>query len=206
MKRILIVEDEAVTALHLKQELTDLGYEVVGTVDNAADAVRLATAATAPRPDLVLMDIQLAGAGDGVSAASIIRPAADVPVVFLTAHGDEATLQRALDASPFGYILKPLQVRELSVNIELALYKHGKEKEMRRLVKELELALAKVNVLSGLLPICTSCKRIRDATGTWRQLEAYITTHSEAEFSHTYCPACEEIEQQRLEEAAAGNG
>lgn len=205
MKRILIVEDEAVTALHLKQELTELGYEVVGMVDNAADAVRMASAATAPRPDLVLMDIQLAGAGDGVSAASIIRPAADVPVVFLTAHGDEATLQRALDASPFGYILKPLQVRELSVSIELALYKHGKEKEMRRMLKELELALAKVHALSGLLPICASCKRIRDGTGAWRQLEAYITTHSEAAFSHTYCPACEEIEQQRLG-TTAGNG
>lgn len=186
--RILIVEDEAITALDLKRELIALGYEVAGTAANATDAV---SAATRLKPDLVLMDIRLDGSVDGITAASAIRGNDDLPVVFLTAHADEATLDRALTAAPFGYVLKPFQVRELKVSIEVALYKHARETEIHRLVVELEAALAKVKLLTGLLPICASCKKIRDAEGRWIPIESYIHSHSEADFTHGICPQCE---------------
>ena len=185
--RILIAEDEAVTALDLKRELIALGYEVTGIADNASDAVN---AAASQKPDLVLMDIHLSGSMDGIVAASAIRGSEDLPVVFLTAHSDQTTLDRALLASPFGYILKPFQVRELKVTIEVALYKHRKEAENHRLVIELEAALGKVKLLSGLLPICASCEKIQDAKGQWHVLEEYIRSHSEADFIHGLCPAC----------------
>ena len=186
--RILIVEDEAVTALDLKRALLGLGYEVVGIADNASDAVN---SAASLRPDLVLMDIHLAGSVDGIAAASAIRGADDLPVVFLTAHADKDTLARALTASPFGYVLKPFQVRELRVSIEVALYKHAREAEIRALVVELEAALAKVKLLTGLLPICSWCKKIRNADDQWLQFEEYICKHSEADFTHGICPECE---------------
>ena len=185
--RILIVEDEAITALDISRELISLGHEVVGVADNAADAVRIAGEL---KPGLVLMDIRLSGDIDGITAASAIRGNEDIPIVFLTAHADESTLERALNAAPFGYILKPFHNRELKVCIEVALYKHRKESEMRLLVLELEAALSKVKLLSGLLPICASCNKIRDETGQWHRIEEYITAHSEAEFTHGVCPEC----------------
>lgn len=187
--RILIAEDEAVTALDLKRELIALGYEVTGIADNASDAMN---AAAAQKPDLVLMDIHLSGSMDGIVAASAIRGSENLPVVFLTAHSDQTTLDRALLASPFGYILKPFQVRELKVTIEVALYKHRKEAENQRLIAELEAALGKVKLLSGLLPSCASCKKIQDAKGQWHVLEEYIRSHNEADLTHGLCPDCTE--------------
>ena len=121
---ILIVEDEAVTAVGLKRELTALGYQVVGMADTAEDAVH---AAEEHKPDLVLMDITLAGVVDGVTAATAIRGSLGLPVVFLTAHADSVTLQRAMFAGPFGYLLKPFTNDELKAAIEVALHKRGTE-------------------------------------------------------------------------------
>lgn len=185
--RILIVEDEAVTAMDMKQELITLGYEVVGIEDNADDADR---ATGELRPDLVLMDIRLYGSVDGIEAATNLRGKYHVPIVFLTAHSDTATLQRAIEASPFGYLLKPFQIRELKVTIEVAIFKHRKEEQVRHLVNDLTAALEKVRLLSGLLPICAWCKKIRDEKGKWHVVEEYVQTHSEAKFTHGACPDC----------------
>jgi CheY-like chemotaxis protein len=184
---ILIVEDEAITALDLKHQLTTLGYQIAGVADTAEDAVRMAKER---RPNLVLMDIRLGSELDGIVAASAIRGHDDLPIVFLTAHSDQMTVARALAASPFGYILKPFEVRELKVTIEIALYKHAREKESRELLKELSLALSKVKGLTGLLPICSGCKRIHDESGQWLNLEDYIRAHTGAGFSHGICPEC----------------
>ena len=128
-KRILIVEDEALTVLALKHELIELGYEIAGDASTAADALR---AAEANRADLVLMDIQLDGGISGVAAAAAIRGQLDVPVVFLTAHASAETVARAVESGAFGYLLKPYTVRELKAVIEIALHKHDTETAMRR--------------------------------------------------------------------------
>ena len=128
-KRILIVEDEALTVLALKHELIELGYEIAGDASTAADAL---SAAEANRADLVLMDIQLDGGISGVAAAAAIRGHLDVPVVFLTAHASAETVARAVESGAFGYLLKPYTVRELKAVIEIALHKHDTETAMRR--------------------------------------------------------------------------
>jgi len=124
--RILIVEDEAVTVAALRRELTFLGYQVAGIADNAEDSFRIAEK---EKPDLVLMDITLAGKLDGVAAATAIRGSLGLPVVFLTAHADDATMKRAMLAGPFGYLLKPFGRLELKAAIEVALHKHRTELE-----------------------------------------------------------------------------
>lgn len=129
--RILIVEDNAIVAYNLQDKLLDMGYESCGVLLSGEDAV-----ARLPElePDLVLMDIRLPGEIDGVEAAAQIRAKYDVPVIYVTGHSDEATLQRAKCTEPFGYLLKPFDEREVMSAIEMALYKH----RMERLLRESE--------------------------------------------------------------------
>ena len=115
--RILVVEDEAVTALDLEDVLLSLGHQVVGTVDSAPAAV---SAAARLRPDLVLMDIRLAGGTDGVDAAVTIRNRLGMPSIFLTAQTDFATRQRSLAARPLGWLDKPFETRNLRDLLERA--------------------------------------------------------------------------------------
>ena len=118
--RILIVEDEAIIALDIGQQLARLGYETVGHASEGEEAVRMAGES---RPDLVLMDIQLGGDMDGIAAAKLIRERHRLPIVFLTAFAADDILARAKLIEPFGYILKPFSERELRTVLEMALYK-----------------------------------------------------------------------------------
>jgi CheY-like chemotaxis protein len=127
--RILIVEDEAITVSALKRELASLGYEIAGASSTTAEALK---AVESRRPDLVLMDITLAGAVNGIVAAVAIRGNFHVPVVFLTAHADDRTMERAVGAGAFGYVLKPFSGAGLKAAIETALHKHRTEVEGRR--------------------------------------------------------------------------
>jgi CheY-like chemotaxis protein len=142
------------------------------------------------RPDLVLMDILLEGDMNGVEAAELIRDQMDVPVVYITCLNEPSLLDRAVKANAYGYILKPYNNVELRYTIEIALVKYQAAKERERLIAQLEKALGEVKRLSGLLPICASCKKIRDENNTWQPIEQYIHAHSEADFSHGICPEC----------------
>ena len=102
--RILIVEDEAIVAESLKDQLINLGYQVCGTASNGVDAMKIMENSD---PDLVMMDIMLEGSMDGVEVASRIREERGTPVIFLTAFSDNATLQRAKVTEPFSYLIKP---------------------------------------------------------------------------------------------------
>ena len=186
-EKILIVEDEAIVMLHIRRALEKLGYIVAGMAGAGDEAV---IKATEIRPDLVLMDIVLKGEIDGIEAADKIRTALNVPVIYLTAHADEATLQRAKVTEPFGYIVKPFRERDLQIAIEFALYKGRMEGERNLLIHQLQDALENVRTLSGMLPICSYCKKIRDDKGYWNQLEAYLREHSGTEFTHSICPDC----------------
>lgn len=126
-KRVLIVEDQLIVTRDLRNRLNDLGYIPVAETAFAEESITLAERL---QPDLILMDIRLAGEMDGVEAASIIGERFHLPVVFLTAHAEDATLDRAKQAEPYGYIVKPFEDRELRTVIELALHKHGTEKAL----------------------------------------------------------------------------
>jgi PAS domain S-box-containing protein len=119
--RILIVEDERITAEDLADILKGLGYEVSAVVSSGADAIREVERRP---PDLVLMDIRIKGDMDGAETARILRERFDIPVVYLTAHADRETLERAKQSRPMGYILKPFQESELHASVEIALSKH----------------------------------------------------------------------------------
>jgi PAS domain S-box-containing protein len=317
-QQILIVEDELVVATSIQVCLRKAGYDVPAIVSSGEEAIQLAGQI---RPDLVLMDIRLQGEMLGAEAAEQIRTQFDIPVVYLTAYADEASLQRAKASQPFGYLVKPFRSEELRSTIEMALYKHEidrklQESELRyrmvseltsdfaycvrveldgsfviewitdaharitgytrdeamaiggwqrlvhagdlplalehlemvlagqmdirefriirkdggvrwlrnharpvwdahqgrvvriyaaaqdttgrrqaqeereRLILELQDALSKVKTLKGLLPICASCKKIRDDQGYWTSVEVYILQHSTAEFTHGICPEC----------------
>jgi two-component system, response regulator PdtaR len=120
-KRILIVEDETIVAMTLEDALHGMGYSVAGTVSTAEDAIRKAGET---RPDLILMDIRIQGEKDGIAASEEINGLYHIPIVYLTAHSDEKTLERAMKTQPYGYLIKPFRDRELYSTIEIALYKH----------------------------------------------------------------------------------
>jgi signal transduction histidine kinase/CheY-like chemotaxis protein len=126
--RILVVEDEGIVALDVRDRLTGMGYEVSEVTDRGEAALALVESG---RPDLVLMDIRLKGGMDGIAAAAEIRRRWGVPVIFLTAYSENRTLQRAKLAEPFGFIIKPFEDREIQSAIEMALYKHQTEKRLR---------------------------------------------------------------------------
>lgn len=320
---VLIVEDEYVIAAGLKQNLENMGCNVIALISTGEDALRFIEKEL---PDLVLMDIKLRGEMDGVDTAEIIKDKWKIPVIYLTAHSDDSLLQRAKLTEPWGYLVKPFDVKSLKAHIETSLFKAGLEKKLietearcrgifdrtssgiavykavndgddfvfvdfnpagekienvsrdeligksvvecfpaitefgllevfrevwktgaprqhpvtfykddriagwrenyvfklpsgeivavyediterkqseehkEKMIAELQDALAKVKLLSGMLPICANCKKIRDDKGYWKQIEGYIRDHSEAEFTHGLCPDCAESALKELEE------
>jgi len=133
--KILLVEDESIVAMDMERRLTGLGYSVIAHVMTGEAAIEKAGTL---RPDLILMDIHLKGAVDGIEAAEVIKDKNAVPVIYITAYSDEVTLDRAKVTEPFGYILKPFQEREIHSTIEMALYKHRVEQELRRAKEDAE--------------------------------------------------------------------
>ncbi len=120
-KRILIVEDEQIVALDLKMRLEGMGYEVVGHAAMGEDSFEIAAN---NQPQLLLMDIKLAGNIDGIQTAELMRTFYNIPVIYITAFADTNTLERAKKTRPYGYIIKPFTDQELKSNIEMAFYNH----------------------------------------------------------------------------------
>ena len=185
--RILLVEDDTNVAAVMEARLESFGYSVC---EIASTGPRAIEASDRHHPDLVLMDILLEGDMNGIEAAEQISATSDAPIIFITCLNDPAILDRAIKTNPSGYLVKPYDNAELRSSIEIALVKHRAAKEREKLIAQLERALLQVKKLSGLLPICASCKKIRDDQGGWQQIEDYIATHSEADFSHSICPEC----------------
>jgi signal transduction histidine kinase/AmiR/NasT family two-component response regulator len=150
---ILIVEDEAIVAADLAGKIRQLGYDVAGTTATGEEAVELARR---QRPALVLMDIRLAGAMDGIEAAQQIHRECKLPVVFLTAHSDMGSVERAQQAKAFGYILKPFDERDLRIQIEMTLYKHAADRRLR----ESEDRLAGINRILQVALTCETEKEL----------------------------------------------
>lgn len=184
---ILVVEDDPHVATVLEARLESFGYQVCDIASTGSKAI---AGALQHHPDLIIMDILLEGDMNGIEAAEQIIHQLDVPIIFLSCLNDPEVLDRAIGTKPFGYIIKPYDNAELRSSIEIALIKHRAAKEREKLIAELEKALLEVKRLSGLLPICAGCKKIRDENNQWHQIEDYIHSHSEADFSHGICPDC----------------
>ena len=130
---VLVVEDEFIVSKDIQSSLKKLGYNVVGAAPSGEKALELLEA---NQPDIVLMDIMLKGEMNGIETAEIVRNQYSIPVIYLTAYADEATLSKAKVTEPYGYILKPFKEIDLHTSIEMAIYKHGKEQEI---IKERDL-------------------------------------------------------------------
>lgn len=128
MTLIMVVEDERIVAKNIEESLRVMGYDVLGNHATSAACLRQASE---QRPDLVLMDVRLEGDMDGIQTAKLLRNRYDVPVVFLTAYGDDETLSRAREAEAYGYILKPFRASDLRAGVEIAVSKHRLEAEIR---------------------------------------------------------------------------
>ncbi|NBB72882.1 MAG: response regulator [Bacteroidetes bacterium] len=139
--RILVVEDEVIVAMEIEDRLRNLGYEVLDAVTTGEAALDRADAL---QPDLVLMDIMLDGALDGIETAERLHETMRVPVIFLTAYSDDATLERAKATTPFGYIVKPFEERELYASIEVALRTHAMQQRIEAQRDDL------LHILNGL--------------------------------------------------------
>lgn len=124
---VLVVEDESIVSKDIQNSLTKLGYSVVGAASSGEKAIDLAGSLN---PDIVLMDIMLKGEMNGIEAAEQIRNELKIPIIFLTAYADNATLSKAKITEPYGYIIKPFKEIDLHTAIEMAIYKHGKEQEV----------------------------------------------------------------------------
>ena len=136
MARILIVEDEVVLSRGIQyRTLQSLGYDIAGAAYTGEEAI---TQAEQTCPDLVLMDIHLRGGMDGIEAAKAIQSQYDIPIIYVTAYDDEETIQRAKMTQPFGFLLKPFDEADLRTAIEMALYKHKMEREVKQARDELE--------------------------------------------------------------------
>ena len=167
--QILVVEDEGIVAEGLKTSLERLNYVVPGIASSGEEAIEKAEKT---HPDLVLMDIRLKGDMDGVEAGEQIRDRFNIPVVYLTAHTDEDTLQRAKRTEPFGYILKPFEIRELHTTVEIALHKHKTERELKQRVATILRGIADAVIATNKKGQVTFMNPLGESLTGWKQEDA----------------------------------
>lgn len=188
--QIFIAEDDPSIAEDLKFRIESLGYGISGTTAHAQEALFLVQQA---RPDLVLMDIQLRGEMDGIEAAQQLHTL-DFPVVFVTGYWDGPVLERAKQAQPYGYVVKPYETRDLKTSVELGLHKHRLDRERHRLLHG--------DATADLLSICAYCKSIKEQPEKWILMETFITKLTGLSFSHGMCPDCFEKVKRQLDQLA----
>ena len=140
-KRILVVEDESIVAMEIEDRLQGLGYQVLAVIPSGEEAIQKTEEL---KPDLILMDIMLQGDLDGIETSHQILQKNDLPIIFLTAHSDAATLERAKKTAPFGYLIKPFEEQELFTAIETALYRHKMEKKLKESEEWLKITLSSI--------------------------------------------------------------
>ncbi len=184
--KVLIAEDDFIVSEAIQMELEDLGYTVV---DRAPDGRQAVAMTRSLRPDVVLMDIKMPDM-DGLDATSRVHRTCPTPVVILTAYDTPDLVGRAGEVGAGAYLVKMPDRRELDRAITIAIARFEDMIALRRVNEALQAALDMAKQLSGLLPICANCKKIRDDQGYWQDVAVYVRDHSEAEFSHGICPGC----------------
>ncbi len=191
--KVLYVEDDdtarSATSSYLRRRM-----EGVVEASDGSEGLRLFLQA---RPPIVVTDINMPVMNGLAMAREIKAVSPSVQIIVTTAHNDSRYLLEAIEIGIDQFVLKPVEMSKLTEALEKAALvvdraKREKEyaEERERLINELTAALARVKQLSGLLPICSSCKKIRDDKGYWKAIEKYISEHSEAEFTHGICPDC----------------
>jgi DNA-binding response OmpR family regulator len=187
--RILIAEDDFTSRTALMEVLKKQGHEVIAAV-NGHEACMLLQHPEAPM--LAILDWMMPEV-DGLEVVRRLRARqAERPLylIMLTAKGGKADVIAGLEAGANDYLTKPVDAGELRARIEVGQRMVAMQEALAAKVEELSQALDQVKTLRGIVPICANCKKIRDDTGYWNQVEVYVRDHTEAEFSHGICPDC----------------
>jgi len=198
--RILIAEDDPVSRVLLEAHIRKWGHEPVTTRDGieAWDALQRADA-----PRLVILDWMMPGL-DGLEVCRRARQAdggRSRYIVLVTARADRRDTLAGLDAGADDYVTKPFDAAELRARVAVGVRVLELHAELAARIGELELALAHVDSLHGILPVCSYCKKVRTDGDSWQQMEAYVSAHSTVRFNHGVCPSCEaSIVQPQLQE------
>jgi CheY-like chemotaxis protein len=209
--RILIAEDDRVSRRLLESHLQKWGHEVV-VVEDGSQALAALQADDAP--ELAILDWMMPGV-DGVEICRRLRAAASsrpLHLILLTARMGREDLLEGLEAGADDYVIKPFDPRELRARVQVGQRVIELQRALQERVQQLEDALAQVDQLQGMLPICAYCKKIRDDRNYWHQVETYVTAHTAARFSHGICPDClqnvirPQLEESRRQRAAAKAG
>jgi len=192
---ILVAEDDFLVSREIERAVTACGYTIIGTASNGIDVIEQVKEL---RPDVVLMDIHMPRQ-DGLLAARLIQEQCPTPIVVLTAHESQDLVDKASRSGVGAYLTKPPKKEEIERAVTIAVARHRDLMALKQLSdqlektnRELEASLSEVQRLRGIIPICASCKKIRNDNGYWEQVEEYIRDHSQAEFSHGICPDCAE--------------
>lgn len=195
--RALVADDDRAAAAIVTRSLTGWGFEV--TV--AHDGLRAWECLQAePAPSLAVVDWEMPGL-DGPELCRRIRNTpqrAHLYVLLLTARSSRADVVAGLDAGADDYIVKPVDPGELRARLQVGARVVTLQERLAEKVKELEMSLAKVKQLGGLLPICCYCKSIRNDQNYWERVEVFVTEHSNAKFTHGICPSCYETAKAQL--------
>jgi DNA-binding response OmpR family regulator len=187
--RILIAEDDPASRLTLEANLRRWGHEVVSTCDGVAAWEAMQTGAA---PRLAILDWMMPGL-DGPDVCRRIRSQPSTELIYLillTARTAKTDIVLGLESGANDYVTKPFDRDELRARLNTGIRLVELQQSLAERVRDLREALARVNHLQGLLPICCYCKKIRDDHNYWQQVESYIAAHSLAQFSHAICPDC----------------
>ncbi len=187
--KILVAEDSTFLRVALENALHDWGYTVQSVADGALAWAELQKP-DAPR--LVILDWIMPGI-DGIEVCRNIRQDEPTPpryIILLTSKREKESIVEGLMAGANDYVTKPFDLDELHARVQVGERVINLQMELAARVRELEEALAQINTLQGLLPICSYCKKIRDDRNYWHRVETYIEKRSDAQFTHSICPEC----------------
>ena len=194
--RVLLIEDDKADAFLIREMLMESAEQRKGSAINAvithverlADGIRLVAGGEF---DIIIVDLGLPDSRGLTTIKKLASAVRHIPIVVMTGLDDQRSGFEAVNAGAQDYLVKGRVNAEMLVrSISYAIERKRIENEKAQVIVALQEALAKVKLLSGFLPICCSCKKIRDDKGYWQQIESYIKGHSEAEFSHGICPEC----------------
>ena len=185
---VLVVDDVNLNLKVVGKLLSKNGYKV-SAAPTGKKALNLLKKI---EPDLILLDIMMPGI-DGFEVCEKIKnkeKTQDIPVIFLTGKNEEEDIAKGFAAGGVDYITKPFNKSELLARVNSHVELKKSKEKLQALNEELQEKLDKIQKLKGLVPICANCKKIRDDSGYWQEVEGYISDHSETEFSHGLCPDC----------------
>ncbi|MCU0289304.1 MAG: response regulator [Acidobacteria bacterium] len=188
-KSLILIIDDVPKNLQVLAKMLDKKNYRVSIANSGFQALKMIEKVL---PDLILLDILMPGM-NGIEVCQKLKesPAAgEIPVIFLSAKTKSEDIVEGLKAGGVDYVTKPFNLPELLARVETHLELKRRRDTEKKLIAQLQAAIAQVKKLSGLLPICCKCKKIRDEKGSWHELEDYIQSHSEADFSHGLCPTC----------------